>query len=72
MCWLQAVQELDVKARIHNASDAIPSSMAGRFRSRSGQTPSTFGEAALNRIGNQNSGFRRNNPLGSNITGSVD
>ena len=32
----------------------------------------TFGEAALNRIGNQNSGFRRNNPLGSNITGSVD
>jgi hypothetical protein len=63
---------INVKANIHNANSPIPANIAGRFKSRSGQVPSTYGEAALNRIGRQNSGFRTNNPLGSSITGSVD
>ena len=63
---------MNVQARIHNSTDAIPASIAGRFTDKAGNVPTTFGQAALNRIGRQNAGFRRNNPNGSQITGSVD
>ena len=63
---------VNVQARIHNATDAIPASISGRFADRAGNIPTNFGEAVLNRIGRQNAGFRRNYPNGSQITGSVD
>ena len=63
---------VNVRANVRRHDDALPDGMAERFRSRSGDLPSTYGEAASNRIGRQNAGYRNQYPNGSFITGSVD
>ncbi|MGO1298985.1 MAG: RHS repeat-associated core domain-containing protein, partial [Vibrio sp.] len=62
---------VNVRANIHNASEALPADMVERFTTKKG-VPSTWGEAILLRIGKQNAGFRNTYPNGSNYIGSVD
>jgi len=61
---------INVSARIHNYSDPLPSNFVERFTTKRGGTPSTFGDAAQNRIGNQNKIYRETYPSGSHITGT--
>ena len=61
-----------VQAVVRDASEALPADQVGRFTTRRGGTPQTFGDAVRNRIGNQNAAFRNANPNGSNVTGSVE
>ncbi|SDR87454.1 DUF6531 domain-containing protein [Microlunatus soli] len=60
---------IDVKANVHGFDDLIPGEHAGRFPSRKGVIPETWGEAASNRIGNQSAGYRNAWPNGSPWTG---
>ena len=62
---------IDVRAQVHGFEDAISESQAVRFPGAKGALPSTWGEAVMNRIGNQSAGFRNANPYGSPITGWV-
>lgn len=64
---------VNVEARLFNFDDALPNDprFIERFIGPKGQVPTTFGEAVLNRIGNQSGKFRRVHPLGSPITGSA-
>jgi filamentous hemagglutinin len=49
-----------VQAIVHGVGDALPASMAGRFGNAT-----TWGEAVLYRIGNQNAAYRSLFPGGS-------
>lgn len=60
---------IDVQALIHGFDDMIPEGQAARFVSRKGVVPETWGEAILNRIGNQGAGYRNAWPNGSPWTG---
>ena len=60
---------IDVRATVHAADDALPAEFAERFTSRKGDVPGTWGDAVLNRIGSQNSGYRNTYPYGSPVTG---
>lgn len=60
---------IDVKASVHGFDDLIPADQAGRFLSRKGVVPTTWGEAITNRIGNQSAGYRNAWPSGSPWTG---
>jgi hypothetical protein len=60
---------IDVQANIRGFDDALPSSLVGRFTTTKGGAPSTWGDAVLNRIGNQSAGYRTANPFGSWVTG---
>lgn len=64
---------VNVQARVFDFNTSLPSNpdFVRRFLGRKGEVPTTFGEAVLNRIGKQNSGFRTAHPLGSPITGSA-
>jgi RHS repeat-associated protein len=64
--------KISVRGVIHRAEEALPASMAGRFMSRSGTEATTWGEAVMTRIGNQNKAYRTANPMGSRITGSSE
>jgi RHS repeat-associated protein len=55
-----------VRAAIHGAGEALPSSMAGRFGSAR-----TWGEAVKVRIAKQNAAYRAANPLGSWFIGAI-
>lgn len=61
--------EIDVQANIHSFDDPIPADLAGRFKSRKGVLPATWGEAVMNRIGAQSAGYRNTWPNGSPRTG---
>jgi hypothetical protein len=54
-----------VQAAIRGANEALPASMAGRFVSRGGVEATTWGEAVMIRIGNQNAAYRSLFPNGS-------
>jgi RHS repeat-associated protein len=60
---------IDVRASIRGFDDTLPSSAAERFATTKGGVPSTWGDAVINRIGNQNRGYRTANPFGSWLTG---
>jgi len=62
-----------VEARVFNFDDALPDNpdFVGRFLGRKGEVPTTFGEAVMNRIGNQHLAFGKAHPYGSPITGSA-
>lgn len=62
---------IKVEARVHDASEALPTEYIERFRTRKG-TPSTWGDAVDLRIGNQSAGYRNKYPDGSIIIGSPD
>jgi hypothetical protein len=56
----------DVHAVIHKADEKISRRSARRFKKKTGELPSTWGEAVENRIGEQNDEtFRLRNPYGS-------
>jgi RHS repeat-associated protein len=58
-----------VQALIRSAGEALPASMAGRFVSRAGVEATTWGEAVMTRIGNQNATYQSLFPSGSWATG---
>jgi hypothetical protein len=58
-----------VQATIFDAGASIDASQAIRFVGPNGGLPTTWGEAVLNRIGNQNSLYRATYPSGSPVTG---
>jgi len=60
---------IDVRAVVHRSTDALPAKFIERFTTRSGGAPQTWGNAVLNRIGNQNSLYRNTYPFGSPVTG---
>ncbi len=60
---------IDVQANVHAFDALIPESMAGRFLSRSGAAPTTWGEAISNRIAGQGAMYRNRYPSGSPFTG---
>ncbi|MEQ4670434.1 RHS repeat-associated core domain-containing protein, partial [Providencia manganoxydans] len=62
---------VNVQARIHDGSTALPNEFVGRFTTSKG-TPSTWEDAIQLRIGKQNSGYRNTYPDGSNIIGSME
>jgi uncharacterized membrane protein len=53
-----------VQALVHGAGEALPESMAGRFRNAK-----TWGEAVRNRIAGQNAAYRSLFPNGSSAVG---
>jgi hypothetical protein len=59
----------DVQANVHAFDESLPEDQIERFTSDAGSAPSTWGEAVLNRIGDQASGFRNAYPFGSPYTG---
>ncbi len=60
---------IDVQASIRGFDEALPSSLVGRFTTAKGGVPSTWGDAVMNRIGNQSAGYGTANPFGSGVTG---
>ncbi|WP_226888529.1 RHS repeat-associated core domain-containing protein, partial [Pectobacterium aquaticum] len=62
---------VNVKARIHEASDALPSDFVERFTTKKG-TPSSWEEAINLRIGKQSAGYRNQYPSGSPVIGTMD
>ncbi|MGK9176085.1 hypothetical protein KXR87_23255, partial [Yokenella regensburgei] len=60
-----------VEARVHDASEALPTEYIERFRTRK-NNPSTWGDAVDLRIENQSAGYRNRYPDGSIIIGSPD
>lgn len=60
---------IDVRAVVHSFDDAIPPDLAARFVTAKGGLPTTWGDALLNRIGNQNAAYRSAWPQGSPLTG---
>ena len=60
---------IDVQATVHGFDDALPGQFVDCFTTPKGGAPSTWGDAIMNRIGSQNSGFRTTYPYGSPITG---
>ena len=58
-----------VQATIVDAGTTIDASQAIRFVGPNGELPTTWGDAVLNRIGNQNNLFRTTYPSGSPFTG---
>lgn len=60
------------EARVFNFDDPLPDDLdyVARFLGSKGEVPKTFGEAALNRIGKQESRFVKAHPFGSPIIGS--
>ena len=61
---------IDVQAVVRGFDEALPAGQVGRFTTRRGGVPATWGEAVLNRLGNQNRVFRETYPAGSPVTGS--
>lgn len=62
---------INVRAVIRNFDDVIPGDQAIRFPGRGGSLPSTWGEAASNRIANQGARYRSTYPNGSPLTGWI-
>lgn len=62
---------INVKARIHDASEALPPEFIERFTTKKG-TPSTWGDAVDLRIGKQSAGYKNQYPDDSVIIGSPD
>lgn len=62
---------VNVKARIHEALDALPSDFVERFTTKKG-TPSSWEEAINLRIGKQSAGYRNQYPSGSPVIGTMD
>jgi RHS repeat-associated protein len=60
---------IDVQANIHEFDDPLPQELIDRFTTPKGGAPATWGDAILNRIGAQNSPFRKTYPFGSPYTG---
>lgn len=60
---------IEVDAVIHKFDEALPSDMVERFTTPRGGTPTTWGDAVIGRINNQNKGFRSTHPYGSQYTG---
>jgi hypothetical protein len=60
---------INVQARIHAHDDELPSDQRRRFTTRRGGTPTTWGQAVLNRIGGQSAAYRVGFPCGSDIIG---
>jgi len=58
-----------VQATIRGLDELLPGSMAGRFVSSAGAEATTWGEAVMTRIMNQNTTFRSLFPNGSWYTG---
>lgn len=60
------------EARVFNFDDPLPDDLdyVARFLGSKGEVPKTFGEAALNRIGKQESRLVKAHPFGSPIIGS--
>jgi hypothetical protein len=58
-----------VQATIFDADSEIDDSQAIRFIGPNGQLPSTWGQAVLNRIANQNNLYQSTYPSGSPVTG---
>lgn len=58
------MSDTPVQAIIHDAGEALPESMAGRFGDAT-----TWGDAVMNRIAGQNTGYQSAYPNGSWITG---
>lgn len=51
-----ATKTVDQKSVVHGFDDLIPADQAGRFLSRKGVVPTTWGEAIANRIGKHSAG----------------
>lgn len=60
---------IETRAVVHEASERLPAQMVERFTTRRGGVPQTWGDAVQNRIGSQNSLFRRLYPFGAPYTG---
>ena len=60
---------IDVLANVHGFDELLPGQYISRFSTPKGGVPSTWGDALLNRIGRQNSGYRNTYPYGSPFTG---
>jgi RHS repeat-associated protein len=60
---------IQVKAVVHDAADMISPERGQAFLEQYGTRPSTWGDAAQLRIGNQSAGFRDTYPNGSPYTG---
>lgn len=59
---------IDVQATIHAFDEPLPEDQVGRFTTRRGGVPSTWGDAVMNRIGGQNSTFRNSYPYGAPVS----
>ncbi|HEX9695411.1 MAG TPA: hypothetical protein VGB64_03750 [Actinomycetota bacterium] len=60
---------INAQARVHAFDSLIPEQFAGYYPTPKGAVPSTWGEAAMNRIGRQNVPYRTRWPFGSPFTG---
>ena len=69
MTWTKSSGQVNVQASIRGFDEALPSSLVGRFTTTKGGVPSTWGDAVMNRIGNQSAGYGTANPFGSRVTG---
>lgn len=68
-----SLTDTPVQATVFDEGDLIPEDQAIRFVSRStGDLPTTWGDAVMKRIGNQNQLYQSTYPLGSPITGLSD
>lgn len=56
---------IEAQAMIHQFDEPLPEEQVGRFTTRKGGVPSTWGDAISNRIGGQNATFRENFPYGA-------
>jgi hypothetical protein len=63
--WAAHLTNTPVQAIIRSANESLPASMAGRFVSRTGVEATTWGEAVVIRIANQNAVYRSLFPGGS-------
>jgi hypothetical protein len=59
---------INVQAVVHDAGEALPPSQIQRFTTSAG-APSTWGQAAQNRIQNQGAAFSNRYPNGFPVTG---
>ena len=59
-----------VNSIVHDANKPLTAELAERFTTKQGGTPSTWGEAVMNRINKQNNLYRDIYPNGSRITGA--
>lgn len=60
---------IEVRVSVRLFQEHLPHDMIGRFTTPKGGAPTTWGEAAMNRIGGQNSIFRNTHPYGSPVVG---
>lgn len=64
---------VNIQARVFDYTDPLPNDLdyISCFIGRKGEVPTTYGDAVMNRIGNQCSTFRNLYPYGSPYTGST-